>query len=362
MAKKNILITGATGYVGSSVLSSFLDHPKGSNLNITAVVRNADKAKKLKAFGVKTVVGSHTDAALVEKLVSENDYFINVADADSMEVAEAALKGFKKRYESTKTASSYIHISGTGVLADNAAGKHEETIWYDNNLEQLDTIDPEALHRNVELRLIEADKEGFVKVYIVSPPTIWGQPQNKLAKAGFTHTQSIQIPALIKVSLARSSGSYVGEGKNVWDNCHIDEVGQFFAKLYDTIEANPNTGHGREGVNFVRADEHNMYDVGKAIAQALHAAGKANSADPTPFTQEELDSFFGGFQRYFGCNARARGPHAESTGWKPTKMTKDFLENIKTEVDIVIASMEEPKPARRKSLLNWGKQLFVRKH
>ncbi|KAK2464833.1 hypothetical protein APHAL10511_003132 [Amanita phalloides] len=377
---KNILILGATGYAGSSILAAFMDHTKSSSYTVTALVRNAEKAQKLKAFGVRTVVGSQTDVPLLEKLASEADYFINAADADSMEVAQAALKGLKKRYQTTGSKSHFLHISGTGVVADKAVGTFSDNIWYDDNLEQLDTIDPEALHRNVELLLIDADKSGYVNSYIVSPPTIWGQPTHAFAKAGISHTQSIQIPALIKVSLARGAGSYVGEGRNVWDNCHVDEVGAFYVKLYDHIEAGKAT-HGREGVYFVRADEHSLYDIGKAIGKALYDAGKVTSPEPKPFTQEELDNFFGAFQRYFACNARARGPRGLSTGWRPVRTTKDLLENIRVEVQLTLAGMEEPKPAakaaaapapaatpapappvRRRSLLKWGRGLFSRKH
>ena len=72
-------MTSSLGYVGSSVLSVFLDHPDRTNLNITALVRNADKAEKLtKDFGINVVVGDHTDATLLEKLTSETDYFVGV--------------------------------------------------------------------------------------------------------------------------------------------------------------------------------------------------------------------------------------------------------------------------------------------
>ncbi|KAF8623620.1 hypothetical protein AX17_007322 [Amanita inopinata Kibby_2008] len=339
MAKVNLLFTGATGYVGSSVLSAFLDHPQRESLNITALVRNAEKAEKLKAFGINVVVGDHTDAVLFEKLASETDYLFGVADADNLAVAQAALNGLKKRFQATGVAPAFIHISGTGVLADDAKGKFSEVVYHDDDPAHIETLDPKALHRDVELLLVAADKEGYVKTYIVSPPTIWGRPQNKLAKAGFTHTLSIQVPALIKVSLARGSGSYVGDGKNIWDNVNVDDLGIFYTKLFDHVRSNSNAAHGREGFYFARADEHSLYDVGKGIAVALHSLGKVKSPEPTAFKQEELDQFFGGFQRYFGCNARARGNRALATGWKPTKTTKDFLAGFKEEAEAVLASM-----------------------
>lgn len=36
-----------------------------------------------------------------------------------------------------------------------------------------------------------------------------------------------------------------------------------------------------------------MYEVGKAIGDALVALGKSATPDPTPFTKEETDKYFG---------------------------------------------------------------------
>lgn len=56
------------GYIGGTVLSRLLAHPDAPSLDITALLRSVDKAKKLEAFGVKSVVGSYEETALIEKL------------------------------------------------------------------------------------------------------------------------------------------------------------------------------------------------------------------------------------------------------------------------------------------------------
>ncbi|KAG5720232.1 hypothetical protein E4T56_gene3312, partial [Termitomyces sp. T112] len=76
--KTNIFILGATGYIGGSVLARFLNRSDAASLNFTALVRSAEKAAKLKQLGVKTVVGSHTDVALVEKLAYEADVVLSI--------------------------------------------------------------------------------------------------------------------------------------------------------------------------------------------------------------------------------------------------------------------------------------------
>lgn len=107
----------------------------------------------------------------------------------------------------------------------------------------------------------------------------------------------------------------VGLGKNIWPNVDIDDgqlpsllsslllytdimnyrdaVTDLYIVLFDTIRSDPKTPHGREGFYFSENGEHTLYEVGKAIAQALVEVGKSTSAEPTTFTDEEVKKYFG---------------------------------------------------------------------
>lgn len=111
------------------MLLRFLKHPDVASFNITVLVRSPEKAENLRAFGVNPVVGSHSDAPLVEKLTGQADVVIATvrtsvsvsnssaesksssqkADADDLVAAKATLKGLKTRYQKTKIAPIYIH-------------------------------------------------------------------------------------------------------------------------------------------------------------------------------------------------------------------------------------------------------------
>ena len=69
-------------------------------------------------------------------------------------------------------------------------------------------------------------------------------------------------------------------------------VADLYLVLFDAIRKDPSVpGHGREGFYFGENGEHNMYEVGKAIGDALVALGKSATPDPTPFTEEELEKY-----------------------------------------------------------------------
>lgn len=66
------------GYIGGSVLERLLDHPDSARFQITAIVRSAEKAEKLKKLGVDVVVGSHSDADNVRDAAAKADVVFTV--------------------------------------------------------------------------------------------------------------------------------------------------------------------------------------------------------------------------------------------------------------------------------------------
>ena len=114
--------------------------------------------------------------------------------------------------------------SGTGTLADDARGLYiTDTIYDDLNIEQLKSINPQALHRPVDLLITEADAEGYVRAHIVLPSLIYGVATHALVRAGVSNSISIQIPGLIRAALDRRQAGMIGEGKSLWPNVHIDD-------------------------------------------------------------------------------------------------------------------------------------------
>lgn len=65
-------------------------------------------------------------------------------------------------------------------------------------------------------------------------------------------------------------------------------------KIRENVDAVP---HGREGYFFGASGEHKLYDISKAAAEAQYAIGKGQSPEPTRFTEEELQKYFGGVSR-----------------------------------------------------------------
>ncbi|KAJ7458515.1 NAD-binding protein [Mycena latifolia] len=330
--KIKFFLSGATGYIGGTVLVRFMQHPNASNFEFTLLVRDPKKAEAFRGMGFTAVVGSHADEALLEHLASEADVVIATADCDDLVAANATLRGSKKRFQATGIPQTYINTVGLHlfgcVLIDDAKGMFaSDTVYDDTNTVQLETIDPEQPHRNVDLAIIDADKEGYVKSYIIIPSTVYGRATGPFVAAGLQNPTSMQVPQLINASLDRGQGGMVGLGENLWPNVEINELADLYVQLYDVIRKDPNTGHGREGLYFGASDEHHLYDLSGEVAHVLVEMGRGAHHEPTTFSESEVEKY------YPGANSRCRANRSYAIGWTPVRRTSDLLASVRLEIE-----------------------------
>ncbi|KAI9570710.1 hypothetical protein HD554DRAFT_2187866 [Boletus coccyginus] len=327
--KTQVFVTGATGYVGGSVLDRLLRHSTFATSEITALVRKADKAPVFESLGVKTVLGSYDDHALLEKQASLSDVVIECADADNAEACAAILRGLKKRYEAAGNAPILIHTV-TCVMDDTKGNYSTETVWDDTDVAKLDTIADTQFHRNVDVLILAADKQGYVKTYLVLPSTIYGFASGKLVDLGVQNTRSIQIPLAVTAGILRKHAGHVGQGLNVWPNVHVDDVADLYIVLYDTI-LEGKTGHGREGFYFGENGHYSFKDVSAKIGEVLYDLGVSKTPEPNTFTEEDHKQFPP--LSLLGTTCRCNASRARALGWRPKHTTEDLLKSIKGEVE-----------------------------
>jgi putative NADH-flavin reductase len=126
-----IFLLGATGYVGGCYLNQLLSGPSKPR-KITVLCRS--KAKfDIKGLSnsdtaVEPLSGSFEDHDLLSSAVYDHDITIEAGDSDNPELVNSLLRGMEKRKNDGKQ-TTFIHVSGTGTLADDARGEYKsETV------------------------------------------------------------------------------------------------------------------------------------------------------------------------------------------------------------------------------------------
>ncbi|KAG0359299.1 hypothetical protein BGX24_005796, partial [Mortierella sp. AD032] len=238
MAAFRVFILGATGYIGSTFLDLLLKmEDTAHSYTFRALIRSQEKADKdIRPQGIEPVIASLDDVNLIENESANADIVINFADADHLTSVQAILRGLSRRprWEEGRRRPILIHTSGTGVLLDGAMGQFaSDTIYYDNDVAQLNTLEVSQLHRVVDIEVINPVHAGVIDTYIVAPPTIWG------FGTGRGNTNSIQIPLQIATSLKHGQAMQIGKGLNIWSKVHVIDLAHFYISLLERTTQEP---------------------------------------------------------------------------------------------------------------------------
>jgi putative NADH-flavin reductase len=184
-----VYISGATGYIGGSILSHLL---KANKFKISALTRSQEKAEKLKSISVTPIIGTIDDADIVSAAAYDADIVIEVANCDHLGNAQAIVAGLEKKFKETNKKQIFIHTSGSGILFDPKNpmyGELNPTVYVDTNEEQMASLPVTNLHRNVDTFIIQ-HSDAYTLV-IVAPSLIYGLG---VGPEGIANPHSIQTP------------------------------------------------------------------------------------------------------------------------------------------------------------------------
>ncbi|KAG8849552.1 hypothetical protein FRB96_000702 [Tulasnella sp. 330] len=219
MTDATVLILGATGYIGGSILVQLVKkHPE---FVYTALVRNPKDNEAIEALNVKVAQGSHSKLDLVEKLASESDIVLNCGDADDVPLTEAILKGLRTRStggdRTDKRKPILIHTSGAALVAY-PPGDSNDRLYDDLKVEDIRNISPDQMHRNVDLKIFEAGDRGSIDTYIVAPSCVFG------AGHGPVRNITTSSKVFVQVALQDKQAFQLGSATVVWDSVHLDDL------------------------------------------------------------------------------------------------------------------------------------------
>src|SRR5215472_10151003 len=114
-----VFLTGANGYIGSAVALALT----AAGHNVRGLVRDSEKAKTIAGYGIEPVVGSLDATALLQAEARAAEAVINAASSDHRGAVEALIAAL------TGSGKTFIHSSGSSIVADLAMGEPSERIF-----------------------------------------------------------------------------------------------------------------------------------------------------------------------------------------------------------------------------------------
>ncbi|SDH31686.1 Nucleoside-diphosphate-sugar epimerase [Leifsonia sp. 98AMF] len=236
MDDMNILLTGATGFIGSSVLPRLLDEGH----SVTALVRDDQKADVVRAAGATALVGDAADAALVERAARESDGVIHLASSKDVDavLVPAVLAGL------AGTGKPFVHTGGIWTYGDN-----------DDITEESPAQPPALTAWRATAEQLVRDAEG-VRGTVVVPSIVYGHGKGLANVIVDAPRGSGTVPAL----------RLIGDGSQHWATVHVDDLAALYVLALE---------QGAAGATYIAAGGQNptVRELGEAAAQAAGIAG-----------------------------------------------------------------------------------------
>ena len=241
----SVALTGATGFIGSHVLSDLHEHGH----QVTALVRNDEQADVVAARGATPTVADLYDRTAVVSVLRDADAAIHTAspgDETSADLDSAVVDAAIEAYAGS--GKPYLHIGGLWVHGDNTSITEESPL----NPPALVAWKPAIARRVLDAR----DMRGVV----IGPGVAYGDG------AG--------IPALLLGSPRDDAGNLImlGTGQQHWSTVHVADLADFYRRVLESDSARGYYVIG-DGVNPTVAE------ITEAAAVAAGAPGAVAGSD-----------------------------------------------------------------------------------
>ena len=287
----NVLVTGATGYVGAAVVGALL----AAGHDVHGLARSEESAARLASRGASVVMGDITDAGGMESAARAAEAVVHAASTHGPEAEEAdrtatgailaALEG---------TGKTFVYTSGAWVMGNTPDG-----VALADEGTPIEPTPMLAWRPAVEREVLEAASRG-IRTLVVRPALVFG------GGGGV-------IEELVGWARERGAGRFVSPpaGEPSWTLVHRDDLGVLYAALLVSDVAG--------GTLLVAAGE-GPYPVRDIAAAASRAAGAEGRVEPWPLdkAREEL----GDYADALALDQRLSGEKARQiVGWKPSAPT-----------------------------------------
>lgn len=277
----SILLTGATGYIGTSVLPRLIEEGH----SVTALVRDAAKAATVEAAGATALIGDATDGELVTSAARDSDGVIHLAsgqdvDPGFVQAVLTGLAGSGKPF--VHTGGIWTYGSNADITDDSPAAPPAITAWRGAN----------------EAVVLRA--EG-VRGLVVVPSIVYGHGAGLARVVVDAPRGDAAAPAL----------HLIGDGEQHWATVHVDDLAALYVLALE---------QGDAGAVYLGASGANptVRELGAAAASAAGVAGGV-VAETVDETAARLGA---GLAEALLLDQQSRGSKARiDLGWEPNGPT-----------------------------------------
>ncbi len=285
-----VFLTGATGYIGSAVLDGLL---RGGH-DVTALVRDNEKAARVAARGAHPVIGNLADPESYRSAADAQDGYVHAAfdrasgrgpaiDRIALDVLLTAAKRRRTGNANGPPSRFVIYTSGVWVL-----GRTPDPVGEDAPLNPISYVSWRPEHEDI---LLNAGSDR-VRTIVVRPGVVYGGGEGLVGDLFKSASNG-----LVRV---------VGDGNNHWPLVYDRDLADLYVRLV--------ASEGAAGVYHANDEgDERVNDIVAAIAPYVPVR-----PDVRHVPIDEARAKLGSVADALSLDQIVRSPRARALGWTPS--------------------------------------------
>ncbi|KAF6831620.1 nad dependent epimerase dehydratase family protein [Colletotrichum plurivorum] len=343
---QNILVTGAAGYIGGSLVADFVSRKSGpiSEATIFAAVRSEDQIQKLAAVGATPVLVDLADEQAVRSVVLDNKINIVIHNAGIIDpnFVPNLIKALGQRRKDDGVETYFVLSSVTTAFSQEGGWPYGQIKDSDDDLFEKERQIPGLHHaRKNNVAAIElAEALGVTHFNMPIPLVCKYFPSAGLVLNGRGTGEgrkiSVNIPAMIRTSI-KDKVVHKFEKDGNPPAVHILDLVSLYALLTEKILLREPVPSGRNGYHFVFSHRVRWSAVTRRLAEILHARGLVEKPEVRLWPSFDAAADALGFPRlYMEAIGTSSGDLVSvkpyRLGWQPKWDEEKFMASLEGEV------------------------------